>query len=78
MSFTDALTKEQATYRKGPSCTVGIVLATSPESDSIRAAIADEAIPGTVISRALGQTGAKVKAEAVQRHRRGACGCERP
>lgn len=78
MSFTDALTKAQADFKKGPSCTVGITLASHPEAEKIQAAINDEAIPGTLISKALEESGAKVKAEAVQRHRRGACGCERP
>lgn len=76
MSFTDALAKAQAEYSKGPACTVGQILKTHPEADKIKTAINDTTIPGTLIARALEETGSKVKAEAVQRHRRRACGCE--
>lgn len=76
MSFTDALTKAQQDFRKGPSCTVGVVLAAHAEAAKIKTAIDDRSIPGTIISRALAETGTKIGAEAIQRHRRGACSCE--
>lgn len=76
MSFTEALTKAQQEFRKGPVCTVAVVLAAHPEADKIKAAISERAIPGTIIARALAESGSKVGSEAIQRHRRGACSCE--
>jgi hypothetical protein len=78
MSFTEALEKAKAEYSKGPACTVALILKSHPDANEIKASIEERGIPGTVIARALEATGSKVKAEAIQRHRRGACGCGRP
>lgn len=77
MSFTDALTKARSESSKGPRCSVAAVLDGNPEADQINAALKDRDIPGSVIAKALTDIGAKVRAEAVQRHRRGACDCNR-
>jgi hypothetical protein len=77
MSFTEALEQAKAEYSKGPTCTVALILKSHPDADEIKTAIDECATPGTVIARALEATGSKVKAEAIQRHRRKACGCGR-
>lgn len=78
MSFTEALQQAKKDFSKGPACTVAAVLADHPEADAINAAFADRLIPGTLIAKALVKAGHQVRPEAVQRHRRHACGCERP
>jgi hypothetical protein len=77
MSFTDALTKARSEFSKGPRCSVAAVLDGHDEADQIAAALTDPDIPGSLIAKALTDTGTKVRPEAVQRHRRGLCGCPR-
>jgi hypothetical protein len=76
VSFTDALSKAKADFSKGPACTIATVLASHPEADQIRGAIADNSVPGTLIAKALTDSGVKIGSTPIQRHRRGACGCE--
>lgn len=78
MSFTAALSEAKAEAHKGPQCTMGAVLKASMDADQIRAALADQSLTGTIIAKALTKAGHAVRSEAVQRHRRGACDCERP
>lgn len=79
-SILDAIAVEQAAFRKGPTCSAGMLLDALPaaERDDVNAALLDNGIPYTVLSRALGKVGHKVGAETLRRHRKGDCACAKP
>lgn len=65
---------------KPSTCTVGIILRQyaekDPDREALMAALSDPTIYGTSISKVLKSRGLEVGAQAIQRHRRKACGCE--
>ena len=76
MGFTDAL--QQATQKRGPECSVAVLLNTVDKSEAaaIRAALADKTIGPTVIVRALGAIGHKFTRSTIARHRNRECSCD--
>jgi len=69
--------------RKGPGCSVGIALASLPDSESIAltAMLAsnptlDGGWKNVDISEAIKGSGIRIKGETIARHRRGGCSCE--
>lgn len=76
-SILEAIAAEQAAFRKGPTCSAGLLLEALPadERADVEAALLDPGIPYTVLSRALGKAGHKVGAETLRRHRKGDCSC---
>jgi transcription elongation factor GreA-like protein len=77
MSLRDQIAAE-STIKKGPTCSVKILLKDLPAEDAkaLREAMADERVPGTAIERALFKEGHRLAAHVIQRHRRGMCSCE--
>ena len=66
------------TPRKGPPCTMGIVLQELPEDDikGLLQALDNPTIKSTAIRRALEGRGYKVNDNTIGRHRRKECLCE--
>jgi len=68
--------------RKGPGCSVGIALASLPDSEStaLTAMLASQPDLGgwknVDISEAIKGSGIRIKGETIARHRRGGCSCE--
>lgn len=80
MSLADAIAADGPRV-KGPPCRMGVLLGQdSPLSDDVkaelRAVMADHAVEGSRIARALTSLGATVGEHTVNRHRRGGCQCE--
>lgn len=62
--------------RKGPTCSVAILLETRPDiASELREALAARDIPSSAIAAALKRRGIEFNQESLQRHRRGACRC---
>lgn len=76
-SILDAIAAEQAAFRKGPTCSVGLMLdgLSDDERDDVASALDDPAIPYTVLSRGLAKAGHKIGPESIKRHRKGECAC---
>lgn len=78
MNLTDALTATPR-VRKGPPCSVAVLLAEMPEAKA--EAFAEllarphASMPGSFIARAVREEGYYISGETVQRHRRGDCIC---
>lgn len=75
LSLSELVAKEVAP--KGPPCSVGTardVLGTELAAE-LDALLADLSLPATAIARALAQLGHNIRADAMQRHRRGDCAC---
>lgn len=73
--LSDLIQKDQ---RPGvATCSVALLLRTLPKAEAadLRAAVADAAVTGAAISRALTAFGHRVTTNTVNRHRRGECGC---
>ena len=68
--------------RKGPSCSVGIALASLPDSESaaLDSMLASKPDLGgwknADIADAIKGSGIRIKSETIGRHRRGGCSCE--
>jgi hypothetical protein len=64
---------------KGPPCSVGMAVEqmSVDERKDFLAAASDPYIASTIITKVLIRRGYNVKAEAVRRHRKGECRCER-
>lgn len=76
MKFSEAFAAEEANYRKGPLCSVAVILSRLDKEDAAALKVALESdTPNSFIVRALESIGQKVKAETVARHRRGGCNC---
>jgi hypothetical protein len=77
MSLRDALTQAHITAKKGPPCSVGVIIEQLSPDDvaALNAALSDHAITGRAITAALTSEGHKVRDHAVNRHRRGLCMC---
>lgn len=75
MGLADALKAERETKLKGPSCSVCAALRSLPPADAeaLQAALADFAMTGEGISRALDAEGIRIQGQTIQRHRRGKC-----
>jgi hypothetical protein len=76
-SLLDTLADPQYVPKRGPSCTVSLAMK-DMDKDTLRkftAAMANTSAAGTLIAEALQGLGYKVRADAIQRHRRGACRC---
>lgn len=73
----DALDAEKAAFRKGPTCSLEVVLSKVDPDDAaaLNAYLDDAAVPATAIARALQREGHVVRAQAVQRHRSKQCRC---
>lgn len=77
MSLLDTLSDPQYVPKRGPSCTVGLAMQ-EMDDDTLKkftAAMANTSAAGTLIAHALQDLGYKVRPDAIQRHRRGACRC---
>jgi hypothetical protein len=77
MSLRDQISAEN-NIRKGPACSVQLLLADLDEDDRqvLTEALADTKIAGTAIARALLKEGHRVGSHVLNRHRRGMCSCE--
>jgi hypothetical protein len=77
MSLLDTLSDPQYVPKRGPSCTVQLTMKDMDEDTlkKFKAAMANPSAAGTLIAEALQDLGYKVRADAIQRHRRGACRC---
>lgn len=77
MSLRDQIVAESQ-IPKGPECSVKILLneLSDDDADALREALATPKVTGTAIERALLKEGYRMGAHNLQRHRRGACGCE--
>ena len=77
MSLLDTLADPQYAPRRGPECTVSIAISEMDDDTLAKftAAMDNPSAAGTLIAEALRDLGFKVRADAVQRHRRGACRC---
>lgn len=75
MSLLEDIHDEQAESRRGPRCSMCVVMDSLSESDAadLSAALADSSVYATSIARALRRRGVKIKDDAVQRHRSGRC-----
>lgn len=79
MSLKGALDVGPTRKRKGPPCTVGVLLQALPETeaDALADMLADSAWQGTQIARLVTrETGVTVQGGIISRHRRGDCACE--
>ncbi|CAB4173508.1 hypothetical protein UFOVP955_32 [uncultured Caudovirales phage] len=80
MSLADAFTTPTRTIH-GPTCGVYKILGTLESKDfETLSAVLDKNSPwtSTQIAAILSDQGHPIKADALQRHRRGACECGRP
>jgi hypothetical protein len=77
MSLRDQIHAE-STIKNGPTCSVAVLLSDLHDDDrqALAEALDDKRIAGTAIERALLKEGHRMAAHNIQRHRRGACGCE--
>jgi hypothetical protein len=77
MSLLDNLADPKYTYRKGPACSVALVMQQMDDATvkKFQAAMANVSAPATQIAKAVQDLGYQIRYEAVQRHRRGACRC---
>lgn len=75
---TEAFPAGQA-RRKGPPCTVALILAEldAKDRDVLEAVLTDKAVQGTTIARVLTAEGHRVASNTVQKHRRRECACSR-
>jgi len=76
-SLLDTLSDPQYVPKRGPACTVHLTMKQMDKAtlDKFTAAMANSSAAGTLIAEALQELGFKVRADAIQRHRRGACRC---
>ena len=79
MSLGDEIASQAATPRKGPSCTVAVILADldPTDADDLRDALAKpyHVVPNGAIVRALKARGLSIGEYTIARHRRGDCRC---
>jgi hypothetical protein len=70
---------EKATENKQTTCTMGLLLQSLKEIDrtGLEHAMEQPSITGTAIAAVLKRRGEQISSFTVQRHRRGACGCDR-
>jgi hypothetical protein len=68
-----------ASVRKGPGCTVGLLLGALPPSEAeVLAAVlaaGEVEYPHAVVSRVLKEQGHRIERSTIARHRRGECAC---
>lgn len=78
MALSDALAIEAVT-RRGPPCTVSLLLADLGKDDhaALVDALAHPTLTTAAISRALLREGHRINAATLQRHRKGECACAR-
>ena len=76
-SLLDTLADPQYAPRRGPRCTVSLATQQMDEATlkKFTAAMENSSAASTLIAQALQDLGYKVRADALQRHRRGACRC---
>lgn len=79
MGLLGEVRSAQAAHRRGGRCSVSVAIDAMEGQDrkDLMAALADESIYGSTLSRVLKARGHRVPPEAIQRHRRGACACPR-
>jgi hypothetical protein len=75
--LSSAIAAEQS--RRSSKCGVGVALKTLPpaEATELIAALADEVVQHTALSRALRVVDLTIHPDTIARHRRGDCGCHR-
>lgn len=68
----------QSSPRKGPSCSVGMILRSvgGDQAKALNAAMSDLDIQSGAIAKWLGKQGFDCKSHTVARHRRKECRCE--
>lgn len=77
---TDSTLDEILAYQAKPTgCSVPRVLQglTENERNAVAAALSDPDVQATAIARWMSSKGWKIGGHTIQRHRRGACGCDR-
>lgn len=76
MSLLDEIRNER--IKKGPSCTVGVLLLKLEKADAadLQAALDDAGVSATIITKVLAARGERLTAEAIRRHRRKLCFCD--
>jgi hypothetical protein len=78
MPLADKFTQAK-TARKGPPCTVGLLLSFMSKDDhaALVAALADPSIESRTIWRVLVEEGHEISDTPIGRHRKGMCLCSR-
>lgn len=63
---------------KGPNCTVAVLLATLPPGllEKFKRHLAGDT-KGATLARSMTTLGYRIRQDSIQRHRRGACACDR-
>lgn len=74
-SLLESIQEEHRSISMGGKCSFGEAVKKAPPEDREVLLNALGQYTGTAISNALRKRGIDVKAQAVQRHRRGACNC---
>lgn len=71
------LASEAARIRRGPPCSIDLLLRTMApaDADELRTAMDDPLVYSTALARVLRKRGHEVGHYALQRHRRGDCSC---
>lgn len=79
MGLLEEARAEAVKVGAGPRCTVAKIrdAMTSKDQRELDEAIADNDIPGTVLSRVLKGRGYNIGPTPIQRHRKGECACPR-
>ena len=75
VSLLEEIRAQQAEHRKGPRCSVCVLLSGMSKEDreDLEKAFADSSLYTSVISRALAKRDVNLKEHAVSRHRSGRC-----
>ncbi len=68
---------EAAIKRRGSTCVIRLLQLADDEREELMELLADPAMPGSAIARALADDGHHVTGLSIQRHRRGDCQCPR-
>lgn len=75
MGLLAEIKEDQATARKGPTCSLCAILTNIDKKDSqdLNDALADSTVYSTIICKALVRRGFRMNASTVSRHRKGEC-----
>mgnify|MGYP007090086211 FL=1 len=77
MSSLESLASPDYRPRRGPNCSIALIIETADEAtrELFAAALANPHAPGTDIAKAMAERGYPMPAHTLQRHRRGECRC---
>jgi hypothetical protein len=77
MSLRESLQTQAQRIKKGPPCSIGIIIEQLPEDDAeaLQQAFHDPYVTGRAITAALRAEGYSARDYNVNRHRRGLCLC---